>query len=52
MNRFNRKNEITFLSVLLGLTAIASTTAYLVYKFFSDKAYNEKWKDYNDCGLA
>lgn len=31
--------------------AIVTTAAYIVYRVISEKAYNEKWKDYNDCGI-
>lgn len=52
MNIFKEKDDMTFLSALLAIAALASTMAYILYKIFNNKAYNEKWKDYNDCGLA
>ncbi|HIZ54936.1 MAG TPA: hypothetical protein H9671_01855 [Firmicutes bacterium] len=45
------RSFVRVFSLLLAVAAIASTTAYFVYRFFSDRAYNEKWKDYDDCGL-
>ena len=47
------KNEsCKFYGIILGLLALVGSTAYLVYRFYNDKNYKEKWKDYNDCGLA
>lgn len=49
---FEKKTAISAVSVLLGIAALASTIAYFVYRIYSNRAYNEKWKDYDDCGLA
>lgn len=54
MKNTEKKHDIKLMStisVLLGLAAIATTVAYFIYRLFSEKAYNEKWKDYNDCGI-
>ncbi len=42
---------MSIISVLLGAAAIATTVAYFIYRLYSEKAYNEKWQDYNDCGI-
>lgn len=42
---------MSIMSLLLGAAAIATTVAYFIYRFASEKAYNEKWKDYYDCGI-
>lgn len=34
------------------LLAVTGAVTYLLYKVARDKAYNEKWGDYVDCGLA
>ena len=47
-----KKTAISVISVLLGIAALASTIAYFVYRIYSNRVYNEKWKDYEDCGLA
>ena len=47
----SQKNQITVISFLLGIAVIATTVAYILYKYASDKAYNIKWKDYDECGL-
>ena len=54
MKEQKNKRELKMMStvsVLLGLAVVATTVAYFIYRIFSEKAYNEKWKDYNDCGL-
>ncbi|MEG0693181.1 MAG: hypothetical protein RR444_08880 [Oscillospiraceae bacterium] len=40
------------ISILLGVAVIATTSAYLIFKFVSERTYRRKWKDYDDCGLA
>lgn len=55
MNNNEQKKYLKHLSTirnLLGVAALASTLAFLIWKMFSDKAYKQKWKDYDDCGLA
>lgn len=42
----------TMISILLGVAVIATTSAYLIFKFVSERTYRKKWKDYDDCGLA
>ena len=34
------------------LLAVSGGVAYFLYRISREKAYNEKWKDYVDCGLA
>ena len=34
------------------LLAVTTAVTYLLYKVSREKAYNEKWEDYIDCGLA
>lgn len=43
---------LSTVSALLGVAAFASTLAFVIWKIFSDKAYKQKWKDYDDCGLV
>lgn len=33
------------------LLAVTSAVAYFLYRVSREKAYNEKWKDYIDCGI-
>ena len=43
---------ISIITVLLGVAAVATTIAYFVIRVYNDHQHREKWKDYNDCGLA
>ena len=51
---FMMKNKKTkgILAVTIPVLLLALSAAYLVYRLLSEKAYEEKWKDYHDCGLA
>lgn len=42
----------SFISLLLGIAIIATTSAYFIYRFMSERTYRRKWSDYDDCGLA
>lgn len=41
-----------FITILLGIAVIATGTAYFILRLMSEKNYRDKWKDYDDCGLA
>lgn len=43
---------VSVISILLGAAVVATTSAYLIFKFVSERTYRRKWKDYDDCGLA
>ncbi|MBC8558512.1 hypothetical protein [Fumia xinanensis] len=43
--------KMSTVSLILGVLTLLTGMAYLVYRFFSERAYREKWKDYDDCGL-
>ena len=46
---------IPFCSVIptaLSLILIIGSVVYIVFKTMSNKAYNEQWKDYDECGLG
>lgn len=34
------------------LLAVVTALSYMMYRVSREKAYNEKWKDYIDCGVA
>jgi hypothetical protein len=34
------------------LLAVTGAVTYLLYRISREKAYNEKWEDYIDCGVA
>ena len=50
-NGKEQNSLLKFITVLLGAITVISATAYLVCKIFNDRDYNEKWKDYIDCGV-
>ncbi|MBO5449115.1 MAG: hypothetical protein J5994_07270 [Ruminococcus sp.] len=41
----------SFWAVMGALILVVASTALFVYKYFEDKAYYEKWKDYDECGI-
>lgn len=45
-----------FIGVIIAaatiLLAVTGAVTYLLYRISRDKAHNEKWDDYVDCGLA
>ena len=47
----NKNGVISLVSALLGIACIATSIAYLVWRGYNERAYREKWKDYNDCGV-
>ena len=49
----NFKNFVTkVLPIVAYIFVMAAALAYIIIKLMGDRAYREKWKDYNDCGLA
>jgi len=40
------------LSVIVALVLVVASAGYIVYRIVSERAYNEKWKDYDECGLG
>lgn len=49
----NFKNFVTkVLPIVASIFVMAAALAYIIIKLMGDRAYREKWKDYNDCGLA
>ena len=40
-----------FMVALCAIMAVIGGVSFLIYHFAKEKAYNEKWKDYIDCGL-
>ncbi len=40
-----------FWIVLTSIVLMVGSTAVFVYKYMEKKAHNEKWKDYDECGI-
>lgn len=41
----------TIVAAAAILLTVSSAVTYLLYKISREKAYNEKWEDYIDCGI-
>ncbi len=53
MKAYNKVlGAFSLVTLILGLVAVGITAVYLVSRFISDRAYNKKWSDYDDCGVA
>ena len=46
-----RLEKRSFVTLVLGIMTLISAGIYLVYHYQSEKAYREKWKDYDNCGI-
>ncbi len=42
----------TALGVIAALVLVVASAGYIVYRIVSERAYSQKWKDYDECGLA
>lgn len=38
--------------VVASLLLVVGAVAYIVFRTMSTRAYLEKWKDYDECGLS
>lgn len=43
--------ESTF-PIVIALFLVIGSVAYIVGRSISERSYNEKWKDYDECGLS
>ena len=44
-------SAMSVISLILGLLTLAMGGAYLINHFLTERAYRNKWRDYEDCGL-
>lgn len=42
----------TALPIAVAATSILVSAGYLIYRAVSAYKYNERWKDYDECGLS
>ncbi|WP_156136484.1 hypothetical protein [Candidatus Soleaferrea massiliensis] len=49
--KFIKENKV-FVSIIFSVLSLVMSAGYIVYKLANERAYREKWKDYNDCGLS
>ena len=48
-----RKNALkSAVPVVAALFLVVASVAYIIYRTMSNRAYIEKWKDYDECGLS
>ncbi|MDE5917851.1 MAG: hypothetical protein K2G62_06975 [Oscillospiraceae bacterium] len=40
-----------FVTVLTALICVTCSVAYIVFRTMSNKNYEQKWKDYDECGI-
>lgn len=40
------------LPIFLALSALIISAAYISSKLINERAYRQKWEDYDECGLA
>lgn len=38
--------------MIVALTLFATSAAYIIFRTLDNRAYAEKWKDYDECGLS
>ena len=55
-NHNSRKEALecikTTLAVSAALVLFLSSASYIIYKSVSAYRHNERWKDYDECGLS
>lgn len=49
MSNYSRRKS--FWTLMGAMILLVASTALFVYKYFEDKEYAEKWKDYDECGI-
>lgn len=42
---------MSVISLVLGMLTLIMGGAYLINHFLTERAYCNKWKDYEDCGV-
>lgn len=52
MEEKKKRNSLAvFIPILLALISVITSVAYIVFKMSSNRSYEEKWKDYDECGI-
>lgn len=42
---------MSIISLIFGLLTLVMGGAYLINHFLTERAYRNKWRDYDDCGM-
>ena len=50
-NKRKKSSVAVLIPVLLALICGITSVVYIVFRMLSNKDYEEKWKDYDECGL-
>ena len=45
------KKLLSMISLLLGIAAVASSLAYFLYRGYTKRVHDAKWRDYENCGI-
>ena len=48
----NKKKNYGIISLLLAIFLAIGSVVYIIWRGISNRAYYEKWKDYDDTGLC
>ena len=48
----NKAEKRFFYTIMGALILGVASTAFFVYKLLSNRAYLERWKDYDECGMV
>ena len=49
--RYGGMTAMSVASLVLGMLTLVMGGAYLINHFLTERAYRNKWKDYDDCGM-
>lgn len=52
MEKEKQSTKKTAFAVIGALLLVVASAGYIVFRIVSEKAYNKKWKDYDECGIA
>lgn len=51
-NEENKKGYSGVIKLMLAIFLALGSVVYITYRGASNKAYKEKWQDYDECGLG
>ena len=51
-NEENKKGYRGVIKLMLAIFLALGSVVYIMYRGASNKAYKEKWQDYDECGLG
>lgn len=49
--REKQATKTTAFAVIGALLLVVASAGYIVFRVVSEKAYNKKWSDYDECGI-